>query len=179
MTSFTLDISQADTLLKNVASLFTPQVADELFLNAGKATGVAAEGLVSPYPPASGNPLPLWYTRTRPDGTSYQSKFKSLKQQRYVMSLVANGKVPYRRTGQLGKSIVSKAAIAGNSLVIVSIGSNLTYAPYVIDLQIQSHYHLGTWTPIQTDIENGLDGLQQVAVRSVINDVNRRINGNG
>ena len=174
---FDLDLTAVNPLLANVRSVFSPAVADEMLLNAGNKVGVAAEGLVSDYPPASGKPLPLYYTRQRKDGTTYQSKFKSLKQQRYVMSLVANGKVPYRRTGQLGKSIVSKAALAGNSLVIVSIGSNLTYAPYVIDLQLQSHYHMGTWTPIQTDIENGFDSLQQVAVRSIVNDVNRRING--
>ena len=176
MTSFTLDISQADTLLKNVASLFTPQVADELFLNAGKATGVAAEGLVSPYPPASGNPLPLWYTRTRPDGTSYQSKFKSLKQQRYVMRLVAMGKVPYRRSGKLGRSILSNARLQGQGLVIIAVGSNLAYAPYVIDKIMQSHYHMGTWTPIQDDIEKGLPTLTTTALNSIVKQVKERLN---
>lgn len=176
---FDLDLSQANPLLANVRSVFSPGVADAMLLNAGMKVGVAAEALVSPYPPASGNPLPLYYTRQRKDGTTYQSKFKSLAQQRAVMGKVAKGLVPYRRTGQLGKSIVSKAMQAGGGLVIVSVGSNLTYAPYVIDLQMQSHYHMGTWTPIQTDIENGLDSLQAVAVKSIVNDVNRRVNGNG
>lgn len=180
MTSFTLDTSAADALLTNVASIFTPAAADDILLTAGRAVGVVAEGLVSPYPPASGNALPLWYPRVRQfsDGTSetYLSKFKSLKQQRKVMMLVKFGKVPYRRSGQLGRSILSAARVSGTGLVIVAVGSNLAYAPYVIDKIMQSHYHLGTWTPIQDDIEKGLTQLTDVAVNSIVKQVNQRIN---
>src|SRR5262245_35745915 len=105
-----LDLSQALPLLANVRSVFSSQVADEMLLNAGRKVGVAAEGMVSPYPQASGNPLPLYYTREHvsgPDkGKPFQSKFKSQAQQKLVMALVAKGKVPYRRTGQLGRSIL-------------------------------------------------------------------------
>ena len=176
---FDLDLSQVQPLLDNVRSLFTPAVADEILLNAGTKVGIAAEALASPYPPASGNPLPLFYTRQRKDGTTYLSKFKSVAQQKLVMALVAKGKVPYKRTGQLGRSILSKPRIAGDGVVIVAIGSNLAYAPYVIDKVMQSHYHMGTWTPIQDDIERGLPQLAAVAVKSIVNDVNRKVGSNG
>ncbi len=181
--SFDLDLSAVQPLLANVRSVFTPQIADEILLNAGRKVGVAAEALVSPYPQASGNPLPLFYTRTHesgPDkGKQYQSKFKSMAQQRLVMALIAKGKVPYRRTGQLGKSILSKPSLAGTGVVIVAIGSNLAYAPYVIDKVMQSHYHMGTWTPIQDDIQRGLPGLAAVAVKSIVADVNKKVGSNG
>lgn len=171
---FDLDLSQATPLFANVRSVFTPAVADGFLLNAGVKVGAAAEALVSEYPPASGNALPLYYTRQRKDGSTYQSKFKSMRQQRKVMSMAAKGLFPYRRTGTLGKSILSKATVAGGGIVVVAVGSNLGYAPYVIDKQMQSHYHMGTWTTIQDDIIKDLPALQQVAVKSIVTDVNRR-----
>lgn len=175
--SFDLDLSAVNPLLANVRSVFTPAVSNEILLNAGRKVGVAAEGLVSEYPAASGKPLPLYYPRIGKDGKTFYSKFKSLKQQRFVMALVAKGKVPYRRTGQLGRSILSDPQLSGNGLVIVRIGSNLKYAPYVIDAILQSHYHMGTWTPIQSDIAEGMPMLRNVAIRSITADVNRRIKG--
>lgn len=180
---FDLDLSAVNPLLANVRSVFTPQTADAMLLNAGRKVGVKAEELASPYPQASGSPLPLYYTRTYESGPhkgeQYQSKFKSKAQQRLVMALIAKGKVPYKRTGQLGRSILSKADPAGSGIVIVRVGSNLAYAPYVIDKVMQSHYHMGTWTPLQDDIQRGLPALAAVAVKSIVNDVNRKVNGNG
>lgn len=172
---FDLDLSQVNPLLANVRSVFTPAATTDILLNAGRKVGVAGEGLVSPYPRASGNPLPLWYTRQRADGTTYKSKFKSMKQQRKVMMLAKQGKIPYRRSGQLGKSILSRATADGTGAVIVAIGSNLTYAPYVIDAILQSHYHMVNWQTIQADIAKGLSQLTNVTVKSIVNDINKRI----
>lgn len=172
---FDVDLSQVSPLFARLHSLFSPSVADDILLVAGRRVGVAAEGLVSPYPAASGKPLPLYYTRQRKDGTTYQSKFKTLAQQKKVFTLIQQGRIPYKRTGSLGKSIVSQAVSAGSGLVIVSIGSRLAYAPYVIDLFLQSHYHRGTWRPIQSDIERGLPELQRVGVKAVEQEVNRRL----
>jgi hypothetical protein len=180
---FDLDLSQVTPLLANVRSVFTPQFADEMLLNAGRKVGVAAEGLVSAYPPASGNPLPLYYTRTHvsgPDkGKQFTSKFKSQAQQRLVMALVAKGKIPYRRSGTLGRSITSVPALAGSGVVIVHVGSNLSYAAYVIDKVMQSHYHIGTWTPLPDDIQRGLPQLAQVAVKSIVADANKKVSSHG
>lgn len=180
---FDLDLSQAQPLLNRVRDVFSPAVADDILLYAGKRVGMAAEQVVQDdlYPTASGKALPLFYTRTHESGPNkgkqYLSKFKSSKQQRLVMALVASGKIPYRRTGTLGKSILSRASAAGEGMVIVAIGSNLSYAPYVIDLLMQSHYHMGTWQPIQTDIQKALPQLTQVAITAVDTDINRRIKG--
>lgn len=175
--AFDLDLSQAAPLLARTAQTFSPAVADDILLVAGRRVGVKAEELVSPYPPVSGKALPLFYTRTRKDGTTYQSKFKSLKQQRKVFALVKEGKVPYRRTGTLGKSITSEAAVFAPGVVNVRIGSRLAYAMYVIDEQLQSHYHLGNWTPLQQDIRRGLPELTQTAVNAVSKEVEKRIHG--
>lgn len=131
----------------------------------GKAVGVAAESVVSEYPEASGKPLEKFYTRTNAKGQNYQSKFKSLKQQRFVMALVANGKVPYRRTGQLGRSITSNIANVTATSVDVVIGSNYPAAVNVIGTpdEGQSHYHQGTWTPLQDDLNNNAAKLSAVA----------------
>lgn len=175
---FDLDLSPAEPLLKKVKQVFTPAVATDILLVAGRKVGVRAEALVSPYPQPSGNALPLYYTRYRAkDGKAYQSKFKNLRQQRKVFALLKEGKIPRVRTGKLGQSITSDPQIAGAGLVIARLGSNLDYAPYVIDKILQSHYHMGTWTPIQDDIQRGLPELSAVAVNAVITEVERRIHG--
>ena len=172
---FDLDLSNAQPLLDRMRATFTPAVTDQILLYAGQRVGAKAEQLVSAYPPASGKPLAIYYPRQRKDGTTYLSKFKSLKQQRLVMALIAQNKVPYRRTGTLGKSILSNATIAGAGLVIVRVGSNLGYAPYVIDRIMQSHYHMGTWPTIQDDIQRGIPALTAVAVNAVVKQVNERL----
>lgn len=173
---FDLDLSQARPVLNRLGAIFTPSVADDILLAAGRTVGMKAESFVAnPYPQASGKALPVWYDRTSKDGKPFKSKFKSLAQQRKVMSLVKAGKVPYRRTGTLGKSITSKADPGGAGLVIVRVGSNLTYAPYVISRLMQSHYHMGTWSTLDDDIQRGLPQLAQTAMNAVTKEVNRRL----
>jgi hypothetical protein len=175
---FDLDLSAAQPLLDRVSSVFSPTVVDEILLVAGRRAGLKAEEIVGEtlYPPASGKPLALWYVRVRADGTTYESKFKSLKQQRKVMMLVKQGRVPYKRSGDLGRSIVSRARLEAGVLVI-DIGSRMLYSPYVIDRKMQSHYHIGTWKTVQDDFEEGLPQIEAVAVGTVVKEVNRRING--
>lgn len=177
--TFDLDLSEVQPLFATLSSVFSPGTSDQILLVAGLRVGAKAEELISPYPNASGKALPLYYTRERKDGTEYRSKFKSMAQQRKVMALAKQGKIPGKRTGDLGKSILAgDPTLLSPGLVVVPIGSKLAYAPYVIDRLMQSHYHLGTWTPIQDDIERGMPELRQVAVKSVLKEINRRI-GNG
>ncbi len=132
----------------------------------GRAVGVAAESVVSEYPIASGKPLAKVYTRTNAKGETYQSKFKSLKQQRFVMgALVAKGKVPYRRTGLLGRSITSDIANLTPVSVDVLIGSTWADAKYVIGTPAegQSAYHTGTWEPLANDINNNAAKINAAA----------------
>lgn len=135
---------------------------------AGRAAGVAAESVISPYPPPSGRPLDRFYQRTNAEGKTYLSKFKSRRQQGYVLSLAARGLIPRRRTGQLGRSITSDVRDVSADGVTVVVGTNLNYAPFVIDRYRMSAYHKGTWTPLQDDVERGLPIVIEAANRAFI-----------
>ena len=155
-----------DALLKRVADVLGGAERDRILLRAGKVMGAAAEQVAVVYPKQTHNPLPLYYTRKRRDGTTYKSKFKSAAQQGLVMALAAQGKLPYPRTGFLGRSVTSKANAEG-SVVIVSIGTNAAHAPYVLDEVRQSHYHRGNWTPMRTNLIDNIDFLRRAASAEV------------
>jgi hypothetical protein len=176
--AFDLDLTQAQPLLARARSVFGAMAADEILMAAGRRVGVKAEDVIQErlYPPASGKALPVYYTRTRKrDGKPYRSKFKSLAQQRKVMALVAAGKIPYRRSGQLGRSITSEPRIVAVGVVMVRAGSNLEYAPYVIDREMQSFYHRDNWSTVQDDVERAVPELSAVAVKTVVQEINRRL----
>lgn len=116
-------------------------------LYAGARAGVKAEQIAGGYPEPSGKPLAVFYQRVDANGKAYMSKFKSQKQQGKVFSLIKRGKIPYSRKGKLGASITSRAQLAGEGLLI-TVGTNLQYAPWVIGKAEQSHYHAGTWIPL-------------------------------
>jgi len=131
----------------------------------GRAVGAQAEYYAREYPEQSGKPLDKFYTRVNAKGQTYQSKFKSLKQQRYVMALVGRGGVPYRRTGGLARSVTNDIANLTPTSVDVVVGTDRPYAPYVIGTpdEGQSHYHQGNWTPLQTNLDNHQAELNTVA----------------
>jgi hypothetical protein len=62
---------------------------------------------------------------TYPKASHRKMKFVSEKQRRYVMWLVSEGKVPYRRTHMLNNP--------------------MSYGPYVQSPTGQAEYHSGTW----------------------------------
>lgn len=147
--------------LKKLASVFSEDTRKRILAAAGKRMGVAAESFIPDYPPASGKPRPKIYTRTRKDGSTYLSAFKSQAQQGKVFSLIKQGDIPYTRTGLLGRSITSGIDNLTASSVTVKIGTAIKYAPLVIgDDTQQDAYHKGTWWQLvkvmeqhQTEIE--------------------------
>lgn len=143
--------------MRKYKQVFGRESLNAILLDAGRYAGTTAEGIVSEYPRATGKPLTKHYRRTRKDGTSYLSKFKSPRQQGYVFALAAKGKIPHRRTGQLGRSITSSADLSGNA-VITRVGTNNRAAPHVIgdSPKPQSAYHRGNWTPLTSAIRRGL-----------------------
>lgn len=165
-----------DALLKRVADVFGGAARDRVLLGAGKVMGAAAEQIAVVYPQQTHKPLPLYYTRKRRDGTTYKSKFKSAAQQGLVMSLAAQGRLPYRRTGFLGRSVTSRADAEGK-VVIVSIGTNVNYAPYLLDEARQSHYHQGNWTTMHTNLVDNLDFLRRAAAAEVNTAVREMLSG--
>jgi hypothetical protein len=151
----TIAIQSITTPLDNLDALLGPKMPGILYA-VGAKVGVAAESVVSDYPEPSGKPLAEYYTRTSKDGKRrFKSKFKSAAQQGYVFHLLRAGKIPFRRSGQLARSITSKVVEATASSVSVAVGTNLSYAKYVIGTpsEGQSHYHQGTWSPLQTDLD--------------------------
>lgn len=178
---FDLDLSKVQPMLTRISNVFSPAVTDQIMLYAGDRVGAAAEAAVKEdmYPPPSGKALPIFYTRTRKDGTTFQSKFKSDKQQRYVMMLVSKGLIPYKVTGKLGQSIAWVTALADSGVVLVRVGSNLPHSVYVLDADQQSYYFKGVWTPLQRSVEAAMPMLNKVAVDAIISQVNKRIKGNG
>ncbi len=131
----------------------------------GRAVGVAAESVVSEYPPASGKPLEKFYDRVDAKGHTYKSKFKSLRQQKYVMALGARGGIPYRRTGQLGRSITSDIRDLSSNGVTVIIGTNDPKAKFVIGTpeEGQNRYFANVWTPLSDDISQNANKLNAIA----------------
>jgi hypothetical protein len=110
------------------------QALEAALLQAARKTGVAMESLVLPIPPPPNRPLaPVYTLNGKP------SKFKTEKQRRYVLWAIRTGaiRVPYRRTNSLYRSLTSKAELAGGS-VYITVGSNKSYAPYVIGFPRQA-----------------------------------------
>jgi hypothetical protein len=70
--------------------------------------------------------------------------FKSDKQRRFVMALIREGKVPYRRTGNLGRKWTTHVSTSSNGIE-GTVGNNTDYGPYVQSASGQAAYHQGTW----------------------------------
>ncbi len=170
----TIAIQTITTPLDNLDAMLGPKMPSILYA-VGAKVGVAAESVVSDYPAPSGKPLTEYYTRTSKDGKRrFKSKFKSAAQQGYVFHLLRAGKIPYRRTGGIGKSITSKVIEANATSVSVAIGSNLSYARYVIGTpsQGQNAYFAGVWKPLQTDVEENAG----ILITAAQDELNKQIN---
>jgi hypothetical protein len=176
--------------LESLLNMFRPETIQSALYAAGIKMGVVAEKQVSPYPPQSHAPLPKKYLRSSiVDGELFYSKFESQRHQGKVFSLIAAGVIPYRRTGQLGRSITSDVTGVSPVDVTVSIGTNTDYAPLVIgDPETQqSPYHrgvttqgmdfktrtagayqMGAWTPLQVDMERGQEVIQAAGIDALI-----------
>ena len=169
-------------LLKQLADQYGIVGQTDAAYRAGQKAAARMEQAVSPYPTASGKPLPLIYTRTstakkhyrpskgapfREPGETFQSKFKSAAQQGAVFVKVSDGLVPYRRTGTLGKSITSVVE-KQTGRILMKIGTSVPYASLIIGSKdIQALYHQGTWTPLEDDIRRDLPEIMGTFERSL------------
>jgi hypothetical protein len=166
---------------------------ENALMEAAKKGAVKAESLVSPYPQASGKPLPAIYQRIveakKPyiktvqgarvrviPGDTFMSKFPSLAASRGYFWHLKNGDIgiPYRRTGTLGKSITSRVQRDPNA-VLIYVGTKVPYAALVIGSPAeQAPYHRGTWTPLRSDIERGIDSVAAVIRQSLVEYLRKR-----
>lgn len=164
------------TPLLRCARIFSVETRKRILAVAGKRMGVAAEAAVPEYPRPSGKPLPGIYTRTRKDGTSYQSKFKSAAMQGKVFSLIAEGKIPYTRSGLLGRSITSAISDLTGSSVTVKTGTTVRYAPLVIgDDGIQAPYHSGVWWQLHKVMEQNRNTIEGEGQKSLTDGVAKEL----
>ena len=75
----------------------------------------------------------------------------------------------YVRTGKLGQSINTDVYTAGNEVIGV-IGSNISYAPYVIGSDDeQAWMHEGRWWQMVNVVEQDLDLITDEIVRALEN----------
>ena len=113
-------LEDAYKLLNSTRGMMRKGPARDAALNyAGSLAGAKAEEIAGSYPVPSRKPLALWYDRVDAQGRPYKSKFKTMKQQRFVMRLAAKGKIPYRRTGRLGASITSETHIVDTGVIVM------------------------------------------------------------
>lgn len=93
--------------------------------------------------------------------------FKTDKQRRFFFAALADGRirVPYQRTGQLGRSWRAGVTMTAGGLTL-TVGNTTAYAPYVQGSQ-QAGYHRGNWKRV--------DELSQGVEQRVVSIFNRRI----
>ncbi len=156
---------QIDSLLINAKKLMSEQELSKMLYSVGDSVGTLAESFAKEYPESPNRPLVAYYIRVDKNGKSYFSKFKSPQQQRYVLWLAGRGKIPYKRSGLLGKSVTHDVAVESGG-VAIRVGTNLAYAPKVIGLPTQqNHYNIVTgWKSLEQEIDNHQDEIDQLIV---------------
>lgn len=160
MTDTLINGPAIDALFARVESLLDGPAQDDFFGYLGGRIGTMAEGFAREMPERQeGVPLPKVYTL---DGKP--SKFKSRKQRAFVMRLADKGKIPRTRTGQLANSMTHEVTVLRGG-AIVAVGTNLSGAEYVLDIERQNRYlaMLG-WVPLQTRFEQHAQDLRQETV---------------
>jgi hypothetical protein len=172
MANPTIDTS---ALLK-MGAIFSVDTRKKILAAAGKRMGIAAESVVPDYPPPSGKPRPKIYLRTAADGSLYYSAFESQAQQGKVFSLFNQGKVPYPRSGTLGRSITSAISNLTGESVTVSIGTTINYAPDVIgDDGQQAAYHKGHWWQLSAVMAENAPMIEQEGQKALSAEVEKEL----
>lgn len=159
---FNIDSAQIDKAVKRLKKL-NKKTFVSILVAIGSRVGLKGEELISVYPDDVKRTRRKVYTRQGADGKTYLSAFKNMKQQGLVWWLIQQHRIPYVRTGLLGRSLNSVSYFEGNTLV-VKWGTNVIYAPYVIgDENEQALIHQNYWTPLKKDIETNLPKLTAFA----------------
>ena len=104
-----------------------------------------------------------------PSASHRNMVFVSRKQFIFVLLSIEEGtiRVPYRRTGTLGRTITTEVKELG-STVIGTIGTATVYSPWVIsaapvgDRGPQASYHQNTWFTLQAVVEGEADEIRHI-----------------
>lgn len=182
---FDIELGDGDLeALNAIGAALGPAKRINILTDGARAAGAAAEAEVSEYPAKKNFTLPKYYTRTDAFGRTvrpYKSKFKSAAQQYFVVVVLGKkGKIPYRRTGTLGKSITSRITSITPTGATVAVGTNVPYGPRVIGTPAQGQYfhHRGTWTPLETNIQNALPRIEKAFTSAVRRSIVRTLSNN-
>lgn len=88
---------------------------------------------------------------TYPNAQPHRQPFKSERQRRFVMAMIRAGKIPYRRTGNLGRSWTSEIASSSEALT-GQVGNTRSYGPFVQGADRQSAYFQGSNWPTDKSV---------------------------
>ncbi len=168
--------------LLKAARIFSEETRKKILAAAGKRMGVAAESFIPDYPQPSRKPLAKFYTRTTVAGKTvspYKSKFKSDKQAYYVLFVLSKeNRIPYKRTGLLGRSITSAISDLTGSSVTVRIGTAIKSAPLVIGADDQqSNYHRDHWWQLHKVMAENQDAIQNEGQKALTAGVEQELKG--
>lgn len=169
----------------------------EILRAVGEVMGAAAVEAMPDYPEPSGKPLPVIYQQTsraqfrykkvrgravktgvvRKPPAPYMSKFISDRARRGFFGALKGGniRVPYSRTGTLGKSITYNVTVQGTRGQ-VAVGTSIAYAPGVIGSPNQQFpYHRDHWWSLETEVAGMADQLAKVTAAAFILEVRKRM----
>lgn len=178
--SFEFETSGIDDLLKKLEDAVSPA---SLFIAYSLVARQAERIIKLKYPPQSRAPLPLRYQRRTRGGqfASGRSKFKSQRAQRGFFAKLRSGEIsiPYRRTGNLGRSLVFKIVKQGDKAALaVSIPSSSkagAYADFVVgDPQDLYFAQLTQWEPLAVMLTKQAPEIEEalkVAIESFLEDI--------
>lgn len=156
-----LNTPDIDSMLQTLR-VASPSNYRNVVLLVAKRVGIKMESMIPPYPQAKKRTLKKRYTRVNKKGESYQSAFKTSKEQGYVFWALKQHIIPYKRTGLLGQSLNSEVKVTDDS-VLISVGTNRSSAPQVIDENNQADIHKGTWWTLQETYRKGQGEISEFA----------------
>jgi len=133
-----LSLSVVTRGLESIANLANTLRGNGWMVEAANEAARTLERNLSKYPPARRRKQP----------------FKTAKQRRFFFAALADGRirVPYQRTGRLGRSWRAGVTMTGGGLTL-TVGNTTAYAPYVQGSQ-QSGYHRGNWKTVSELSQN-------------------------
>src|SRR5688572_26891693 len=109
-----LHLDGIERRFKRAQQALAPATLQKIMFAAGQEVGSEIQNITREYPPIpNGRPLNKTYMRVNAKGEPYLSKFKTAKQQGYFFKvIVPSGKMPYRRTGHLGRTITAEVKVS-------------------------------------------------------------------
>jgi hypothetical protein len=97
---------------------------------------------------------------TYPAPTHYPQPPKSRAQQIKQIMLAKEGKIPYRRTGHLGRSWTTNVQQSATG-VTGTVGNKMAYGPLVQGEGTQAIYHQGNWSTDQQVFNRQKDAVMR------------------